>query len=470
MSRLLPALLVVFSIVNLATAAVPVIYSTDLYHPHDDPDDHYDLATLHALPELDVKGVIIDMANIGQKRSYQKDGKKPGLVALEQMKHLTGRSLRCVTGLEHALKSVDDPGTDQPEASQGGVNLILSVLRESEEKVCIFTVGSLVDVAAAYNRQPDLLREKVRALYINAGTGPDGFQEEWNVRLDQKAYQRILLSDLPIEWYPCFGREGYFTYFVVNQPTILGPAPAPLRAFFAYALNRSTAPPIPFLAGDYPPPKGPRNMWCTPSFVDLAGRKIYKTEKGYEALPEPPAPGAAPVNCYQMQPVTLTLEKAPAHSTKTGPSATYLGQELDRIGKKTWDPDGEPDCAVRVTGLPGGKEVRKVRLTGPREGVWLDAPNPDRWLVTLFPDTDSHVAIFSFWAPGQHRLEIEFADGSQQTVSFHVPFPGSPLFQADFQSGKGKVRVIRKQEPGYSEVMASVLQNLLTSGQFALPK
>ncbi len=361
MPRLALILLFILSLPALTPAAIPVIYSTDLYHPHDDPDDHYDLACLYALPELDVKGVIIDMANIHEKRSYHGTPKKPGRVALRQMEHLTGRRLPCVTGLEHRLKSVDDPGTDQPESSQAAVNLILSTLREADDEVCIFTVGSLIDVAAAYNREPDLLRKKVRAVYINAGTGPDGYQEEWNVRLDPNAYQCVLLSDLPVESYPCFGRDGYFTHFVVDQTEILGSAPAPLRAFFAYALDRSTEAPIPFLAGDYPPPKGPRNMWCTPSFVDLAGRKIYKTDKGYEALAKPPGPDAAPVNCYQMWPVKLALGTAPDSTT-------------------------EP--------------------------------------------------------------------------------PDAPYFQADLNVAESNVRVICKQEPEYTEVMTSVLKNLLSSGDF----
>ncbi len=463
MSRIAFTLALLISLPVSSQAAVSVIYSTDLYHPHDDPDDHYDLATLFALPELDVKCVIIDMANIHQKMSYQETGKKPGLVAIEQMKHLTGRSVRCVTGLEQALKSVDDPATDQPESTQGAVNTILSVLRESKEKVCIFTVGSLVDVAAAYNRQPDLLREKVRAIYVNAGTGPDGFQEEWNVRLDQNAYQRILLSDLPIQWYPCFGLDGYFTHFVVDQTEVLGSASAPLRAYFAYALDRSTEEPIAFLSGNYPPPIGPRNMWCTPSFVDLAGRKIYKTEKGYEALAEPPNREAVPVQCYQMQSVKLVIDATPAVETESGVTATCLGRDEDRIGKKAWEPDGEPDCVVCIEGLPKGKAVRKATLTGPRDGIWLDTPNPDRWLFRLEPEKDSQLLTFSFWASGLHRLELEFADGSNQAVSFHVQVPGSPLFRADFGAGESNVRVIQKTEPQYTEVMMSVLKNLLST-------
>ena len=467
MFRPVLALSVLLQLAAAAPAAVPVIYSTDLYHPHDDPDDHYDLACLYALPEIDVKGVIIDMANIREKRSYHGVPKKPGRVALQQMEHLTGKRFSCVTGLEHPLKSVDDPGTDQPEATQGAVNMILSVLRESEEKVCIFTVGSLVDVAAAYNREPDLLREKVRAIYINAGTGPDGYQEEWNVRLDQNAFRRILLSDLSVEWYPCFGRDGYFTHFVVDQTEVLGSASAPLRAFFAYALDRSTEEPISFLKGSYPPPKGPRNMWCTPSFVDLAGRRIYKTENGYEALPTPSSPDAAPVRCYEMVPVQLAAGEPPENLPSSGPTAHYLGCDQDTVGKKQFEPDGKPDCRVQITNLPKGKKITGARLTGPRNGIWLDHVNPDRWIFQLESEDESLHLSFSFYHQGTHQLELLFEDGTRSVVPFHVSLPGSPYFDARFVEGKGNIRVIRKHEPAYTEVMTSVLKNLLSSGKFA---
>lgn len=35
------------------TAKIPFIHTTDLYSPPQDPDDHVDLATVFALPELD---------------------------------------------------------------------------------------------------------------------------------------------------------------------------------------------------------------------------------------------------------------------------------------------------------------------------------------------------------------------------------------------------------------------------------
>ncbi|MBE3069636.1 MAG: hypothetical protein IMZ66_05305, partial [Planctomycetes bacterium] len=45
---------------------VPLIYSTDLYHPHVDLDDHFDLAQVFAMPEFDVKAIVLDVnGNVG---------------------------------------------------------------------------------------------------------------------------------------------------------------------------------------------------------------------------------------------------------------------------------------------------------------------------------------------------------------------------------------------------------------------
>ena len=40
---------------------IPLIHITDMYHPPQDPDDHFDLATIAALPEFDLQGVILDV-------------------------------------------------------------------------------------------------------------------------------------------------------------------------------------------------------------------------------------------------------------------------------------------------------------------------------------------------------------------------------------------------------------------------
>jgi hypothetical protein len=37
-----------------AAGEVPILYSSDLYHPHEDPDDHFDLATLFSLNTVEI--------------------------------------------------------------------------------------------------------------------------------------------------------------------------------------------------------------------------------------------------------------------------------------------------------------------------------------------------------------------------------------------------------------------------------
>ena len=145
---------------------IPVIYSTDLHHPHIDPDDHFDLATLFALKELDVRGIVLDCGAQQQKA--------PGSVPVRQMLRLTDRSVPYAIGLASPLQSPEDRGLDQPADYQGGVELILTALRQSSEPVTLFTTGSLRDVAAALNREPDLLLRKVARLYVNAGNPATG--------------------------------------------------------------------------------------------------------------------------------------------------------------------------------------------------------------------------------------------------------------------------------------------------------
>ena len=57
-----------------AAEKVPIVYSTDLFHPHADPDDHYDLACLFALEEFDIRGIILDLG--GRSRPSGRAGRR----------------------------------------------------------------------------------------------------------------------------------------------------------------------------------------------------------------------------------------------------------------------------------------------------------------------------------------------------------------------------------------------------------
>lgn len=250
---------------------IPIVYSSDLYHPHGDPDDHFDLMTLFCLPEFDIRAIVIDTGEGGKNR--------PGIPALKQVMHITDRQIPYATGLESNLKTCEDTCVDQPKAAQAGVDLIIEALREADRPVTVFTTGSLRDMAAAYNRDPNLFEAKVARFYVNAGHSTG--KGEWNVRLDRHAYVRILSSGLPIYWVPCFGDGPYASHWKFKQGDVLISAPKPVQNFFVYALTKADPnkqDPIAALAAERPQAvldnlwKQERNMWCTGAFLDAAGR------------------------------------------------------------------------------------------------------------------------------------------------------------------------------------------------------
>ena len=315
-SRVLVVIAAVLSLCVTAAGAaenrVAVVYSTDLYHPHVDADDHVDLATVFALPELDVRAVLLDN---GQWQR-QKSGRTP----VEQMLAMTGRRVPYAPGLA-PLKSPEDDGRAQPAEYQQAVELLLKVLRESGEPVHVITTGSVRDVAAAFNREPELLRAKVAALYVNIGNSSLG-GDEYNVALDRAAYRRLLQTGLPIYWYPCFPknvRESTY-WLMADFPATLKASPAPLRNYFIYAvrhLDPTKYDPVAALAADLGPVddafakagafRPAKEMWCTPALLTVAGRRIYRVAGGYVAAATPP-PGAEEVKLYEYVPTRLEVD------------------------------------------------------------------------------------------------------------------------------------------------------------------
>jgi hypothetical protein len=252
-----------------APGSVPIIYTTDLLHPHSDPDDHYDLATLFAIPKFDIQAIIIDLGEDGKGRA--------AVGALRQIMHLTGREVPWAEGLVGNLASADDTALDREPGEQAGIRLLLDTLRKAEKPVTIMVTGSLRDIAAAYNREPALFTEKVARIYVNAGSLNQ--QVEWNVALDLHAYLRVMRSELPIYWAPCFGDGGHETWWKFTQADVLENLPATLQQFFLYMLEKipsGDAEPVEFLqtppldaakARHWPEP---RNMWCTAPLLHAA--------------------------------------------------------------------------------------------------------------------------------------------------------------------------------------------------------
>lgn len=443
----------------------PILYSTDLFHPHADPDDHYDLACLFAMPEFDVKGVILDLGATQAKQC--------GRPAVEQMMHVTARKAPVAIGLSQKLTSRTDKALDQPAEFQGAVKLILSVLRDSPEKVALFTTGSCRDVAAAFNREPELLKAKVQAVYYNIGRGPNEPQEECNVDYDAASYLRLFESGLPIYWCPCFGKDRFETLYTVDQTTVVGSCSAAVQNFFVYCLTKPKADPIAFLkSGPHPVPTGLRAMWCTAPMFHAAGRKIY--ERGpndFVALAPDEAKrrglGGKEVDVFDFAPMRASLDRgdaaAPASLPEPKPNqlaAAYSGREKDRVGTGRPEPDGRADCCVRVLGVPTDKKIKNVVITGPRAGRW-EIVETGRWWRLALDRGEQLDCYFQFWAVGEHQIEVIYEDGSPQSARFQVPPLDPTGLHVELDPAKPNGFVFRSTDARYKQIMGSCLKNLL---------
>ncbi len=264
-----------------ATAAVvgsvPVIHCTDLFHPHSDPDDHFDLATLYAMPELDIKAVVLDQ---GRKQLGS-----PGSIPVSQMNRITGRQVPAVIGLAEPLKSPSDKALEQPSQFQGGVELILRTLRRSPKPVSISAVGSMRDVVCAFNREPALFRTNVAMVLAFIGEASDSKFLEWNVTLDPHAFAGLMRSGLPVYWVPCFDgglwqNNGHASFWKAGHRALLDKAAPDVIQYFIYALEKETSDPLAFLSRPAEAERrerllaGTRNLWCAAALGVLSGREV----------------------------------------------------------------------------------------------------------------------------------------------------------------------------------------------------
>lgn len=266
---------------------LPVIYCTDLFHPHNDPDDHFDAAAIYALTELDIRGIVLDQG--------ERQAEAPGSIPLSQLNRITGRQIPRATGLSRKLKTPDDTGVDQPSEDQRGVALILRILRETDQPVTLISVGSLRDIAAAYNREPALFHTRVASLMLFIGEA-SAQTNEWNVGLDPQAFIRVMNAGLPVYWVPCFDggnfrNNGHASFWKAAQADVLAGASDRVMNYFIYALLKKQYPdPVGFL--DRPVEKADkqtifsmkRNFWCTAVFTAAAGRTIVLDGDRYRAV------------------------------------------------------------------------------------------------------------------------------------------------------------------------------------------
>jgi hypothetical protein len=267
-----------------------VLHQTDLFRPHNDPDDHWDLACVYALAlqgRFRLTGVLID---------YPCNDKcAPDVLSVSQLNDMTGLSVPVVTGSATSFAARAVPvGRDV-----GGAGFVLEQLRGAPDGLVINIVGSCRDIAIALQQAPELFREKCRGIYLNAGMGardaavlPDN---EYNVTLDPLSYAAIFQAPCPVYWMPCFeddtwawnkpyrARE-YATYYRFRQGDILPSLSPSLHRYFAFMLARSEHSNwFREISADHHQSlmeeqnEATRQMWCTAGFFHAAGLGISKS-------------------------------------------------------------------------------------------------------------------------------------------------------------------------------------------------
>ncbi len=293
----------------------PVIDITDLYHPHQDRGDNFDLIAAYALPEVDLRAVILDITG-RYLRPYINEAdpgyndprgqRAPGYIPVHQLNYIFDRNVPCACAPFDPMRSPDDEMSDAPQFQQSGIDLLIETLRESNEPVDVVSFGSARPLAVALNREPKLLREKVRLAHLCIGGYPAGYLE-WNVQLDVHAFVRLIRSELPLALYPCATEESPFAlgthncYWTMENLDWVREMDAPLQRYIEFAFGCSTR--MDFLnAMDETEPLADmtehygrkHHVWETAVWAQVAERRFVAREgESYQLLPRSSAePGA----------------------------------------------------------------------------------------------------------------------------------------------------------------------------------
>lgn len=280
---------------------IPVIDVTDLYHPHQDVGDNFDLIAGYALPEIDLKAVILDVTDDYRHRGTPAypdatGPRDPGIIPVTQLNSIFDRNVPYGICPFSRLKSPTDQALDAPQFQQSGIELIFKILRESPDKVEILSFGSARPLAIAYNRNPGLMRRKVRRIHLAEGASSPDFLE-WNVMLDPHALVCLLRSDLPIAIYPCATAEGATalgknnSYWMLPDLQFVRRMHPLLQRYLAYVYERSSRPDFLVALEEEPSAEvidricqRPQHVWETALWTQVARRQLVRREDGHFRL------------------------------------------------------------------------------------------------------------------------------------------------------------------------------------------
>jgi hypothetical protein len=320
-----------FRKIRILTLVPRFLHQTDLFRPHNDPDDHWDLACAYALAArgmASLAGIMIDYPPGAPILNHKSD---PDVGAVAQLSYITGIHPPVAVGRPEFFSSGRALNGNLPS----GVRMILRQLRNSTEGMFIVVVGAARDLAEAIAREPELFQEKCRGIYLNIGSGSpnpgDVKAPEWNVKLDPSGYAQIFRAPCPIFWMPCLQDEAgagdlhsreFGTHYRFRQGDILDDLPRSMRNYFGWMYTRdSSSTWLEALGGDFEwllaEKSGDyRMMYSTGSFFDLAGYGVTRSGK---LLPKAD-PEADWV--YRFEPVEVACSEAGVTSWVAGDSGS----------------------------------------------------------------------------------------------------------------------------------------------------
>ncbi len=235
-----------------------IIHTTDLFHPHGDPDDHFDLALQYALSVrkyTKLERVIIDHPSRAAAANH--GFYSPAVLSVAQLNVITGEEVPVSIGCQQQVRKRVDDLSDIPLRQSSAIDMILRVLKDAEEPVRIVIVGDCSDIAAASRRDPELFRTKCNRVYVNAGTGCniENHERECNVITNPNAYAAMFDLPCPVYWCPCFhsihplpeyfgpkneGKHG--SVYLTDQSFLFDHMSVRLQNYFSYMFECSTDP------------------------------------------------------------------------------------------------------------------------------------------------------------------------------------------------------------------------------------
>jgi hypothetical protein len=345
-------------------APTPLLHTTDLYRPHLDPDDHWDLATGYALSrkgDLDLIGVMTDNPQNFEEFPERLKAvmqffdagmhvdRSPDIAAVALLNYLTDNAVPVTTGTLWPGKPGEKVRAEHLPKELHGVRMLLNSLRRSSRPVAIMIGGSCQDVAIAGRLEPKLFAEKCAGIYLNVGVGSqnptdqsiDG-ELEWNVSLNRGAYATIFELPCPIYWMPCFTKFSdardllvgeYGTCWSFKYKDVFPYLSNHMQAYFSYVLTKESGTnwltylldPNSVSAAQqfFDRTKG---MWSTAAFVHAAGQVV--TVDGEVLAAEAAGERAA----YEFVPVNVRCDENGITSWQkvNGPANRYIFRVRDQ--------------------------------------------------------------------------------------------------------------------------------------------